>query len=139
MKLIDDPEKIVQEEGFYLKISFYSDCARKGEWATASVPFSPMEDIDKTLKKLFNENHPAGKVPEERAKIPIYKYKKRNDRYLICPAYLDTHFPTTDKDTPDQWGVARSKDIAKLRGAALFACNEWSIYFRTNAIEYLYQ
>lgn len=26
MKLVDDPERLVQDEGFYLKITFYSDC-----------------------------------------------------------------------------------------------------------------
>lgn len=30
MKLVDDPEKLVQDEGFYLKITFYSDCAKSG-------------------------------------------------------------------------------------------------------------
>jgi len=53
--------------------------------------------------------------------VPIYKYKKRNDRYLICPVMLDSDFPVVSSDKPDQWGFATSREVSKLRGTALFA------------------
>ena len=50
------------------------------------MPSPPQwDEIDKKLKQLYNENHPSGRIPDSRAKVPIYKYKKRNDRYMICP------------------------------------------------------
>jgi len=53
MKLVDDPEKLVQDEGFYLKITFYSDCARIGQWASPSMPSPPQSDeIHKKLNQL---------------------------------------------------------------------------------------
>jgi len=80
MKLIDDAEKLVQDEGFYLKISFYSDCAKTGVWATPQVPFSAEEGIETRLKNLYKWNTATPLTPDYRPKIPIYKYKKRNDR-----------------------------------------------------------
>lgn len=52
MKLVDDPEKLVQDEGFYLKITFYSDSARNSAYAEPTAPHSKVEDIDKIVKKL---------------------------------------------------------------------------------------
>lgn len=53
MKLVDDPEKLVQDEGFYLKITFYSDCAKGGQWASPSMPSPPQwEEINNKLKQL---------------------------------------------------------------------------------------
>jgi len=74
------------------------------------------EDAKKKMKSLLKENTIES---DRKLKVPIYKYKQRNDRYLITEVFLDTAFPVCEENT-----VATSRDVGRLRGTALFAAFE---------------
>lgn len=118
--LEDHPEKMVQNEGFNLKITFYSaEMAKQGKFVKAlptdkdGLAGVEKEDEAKKMKSLLNENTIEG---DKRILVPIYKYKKRNDKYFICSVYVDCNFPVCEDNT-----IATSRDVGKLRGVALFA------------------
>jgi len=56
---------------------------------------------------------------EKRILVPIYKYKRRNDKYFIASVFLDCVFYVDENNT-----VATPRDVGKLRGCALFASFE---------------
>lgn len=71
------------------------------------------DDESKKMRSLVNENIQEG---DKRILVPIYKYKKRTDKYQITNVQLDANFPVCEDNT-----VATSRDIGKLRGVSMFA------------------
>jgi len=62
---------------------------------------------------LLDENSKEG---DKRILVPIYKYKKRTDKYFISSVYLDCNFQVCEEST-----IATPRDVGKLRGCAVFA------------------
>lgn len=82
-QLEDSTERMYQSDGFCLKISFYSDSlASKSTFSLVSpqdpykVSVDPLE-MNAKVKQLYNENT---KESDRKLKVPIYKYKQRNDK-----------------------------------------------------------
>lgn len=114
--LVDNPEKMVQSDGFNLKMSFYS-ANTNNRFVKAFVQDKDVGDDEVIkMKELLLSNTLEG---DKRVLVPMYKYKKRNDKYFITSIYLDSDFPVCQDNT-----VAQSRDVSKLRGVAMFASFE---------------
>lgn len=90
--LEDSTERMVQSEGFILKLSFYSQpLAKNGEFCKLDKDINIQEEggTKKLMERLHLENTQEG---ANKVLIPIYKYKRRNDKYFITSVYLDSAF-----------------------------------------------
>lgn len=81
-QLDDNADKMVQSEGFNLKISFYSkDLAAKGVYFALDMnkKINEEENQKEQLKLLEKKNNPDNDK-DNRLLVPCYKYKRRNDK-----------------------------------------------------------